>query len=403
MKKLMFALAVASLSLGVYAQQGSSSSSSPVIVEESAEVMEVPTDKYKVETNRFFDNWFLSFGGGAQVLFDDYGNDLDFKKRISPTFNVAIGKWFTPGLGLRLQLSGIQAKSAARSDNAPYIRGGEQDGGFYKQKFNYLNLHGDILFNVSGMIAGYNPDRVYDFIPYTGFGYNRLLDKPHTRALAVNFGIINRFRITDAWDINLELSGMVTEDRFDGKVQGKAADMTIGASLGFAYNFPQRGFKHVPDVNAIMALSASQMDAINAALAEQIAQNQKLKKQLANQQPVEVVNEKVIVKEVPAAPQSIFFEIGSSVLPPKSEVNLQTIAQMMKDNPNMTLSLTGYADSDTGSAAWNKQLSENRANAVADALVKLGVNKNRLAVVGKGGVETLTPPSFNRRVIIEAQ
>lgn len=403
MKKLMFALAVASLSSGVYAQQGSSSSSSPVIVEESAEVMEVPTDKYKVETNRFFDNWFLSFGGGAQVLFDDYGNDLDFKKRISPTFNVAIGKWFTPGLGLRLQLSGIQAKSAARSDNAPYIRGGEQDGGFYKQKFNYLNLHGDILFNVSGMIAGYNPDRVYDFIPYTGFGYNRLLDKPHTRALAVNFGIINRFRITDAWDINLELSGMVTEDRFDGKVQGKAADMTIGASLGFAYNFPQRGFKHVPDVNAIMALSASQMDAINAALAEQIAQNQKLKKQLANQQPVEVVNEKVIVKEVPAAPQSIFFEIGSSVLPPKSEVNLQTIAQMMKDNPNMTLSLTGYADSDTGSAAWNKQLSENRANAVADALVKLGVNKNRLAVVGKGGVETLTPPSFNRRVIIEAQ
>ena len=403
MKKLMFALAVASLSSGVYAQQGSSSSSSPVIVEESAEVMEVPTDKYKVETNRFFDNWFLSFGGGAQVLFDDYWNDLDFKKRISPTFNVAIGKWFTPGLGLRLQLSGIQAKSAARSDNAPYIRGGEQDGGFYKQKFNYLNLHGDILFNVSGMIAGYNPDRVYDFIPYTGFGYNRLLDKPHTRALAVNFGIINRFRITDAWDINLELSGMVTEDRFDGKVQGKAADMTIGASLGFAYNFTQRGFKHVPDVNAIMALSASQMDAINAALAEQIAQNQKLKKQLANQQPVEVVNEKVIVKEVPAAPQSIFFEIGSSVLPPKSEVNLQTIAQMMKDNPNMTLSLTGYADSDTGSAAWNKQLSENRANAVADALVKLGVNKNRLAVVGKGGVETLTPPSFNRRVIIEAQ
>lgn len=403
MKKLMFTLAVVSLSSVAFAQQGSKSASSPVLIEESTEVMEVPTDKYKVETNRFFDNWFISFGGGAQVIFDDYANDLKAKKRFSPTFNVAIGKWFTPGLGLRLQLSGIQAKSAARSVNTPYIHGSEQAGGYYNQKFNYLNLHGDILFNVSGMIAGYNPDRVYDFIPYTGFGYNRVLDKPHTRALAVNFGIINRFRISKAWDINLELSGMVTEDRFDGKVQGKAADMTLGASLGFAYNFPQRGFQHVPDVNAIMALTASQMDAINAALAEQMAQNQQLKKKLANQQPIEVVNEKIVVKEVPAAPQSVFFEIGSSVLPANSEVNLQSIAQMMKDNPNMTLSLTGYADSDTGSAAWNKQLSENRANAVADALVKLGINKDRLVVMGKGGVNALTPPSFNRRVIIEAQ
>lgn len=402
MKKLMFALAVASLSSVAYAQQGSRSTS-PVIVEESAEVIEVPTDKYKVETNRFFDNWFISFGGGAQVLFDDYGHDLKLKKRISPAFNVAVGKWFTPGLGLRLQLSGVQAKSAARMESTPYTHGAEQAGGIYDQKFNYLNLHGDILFNVSGMIAGYNPDRVYDFIPYTGFGYNRVLDKPHTRTLAVNFGIINRFRISSAWDINLELNGMVTEDRFDGKVNGKAADLMFGASLGFAYNFPQRGFKHVPDVNAIMALTSAQMDAINAALAEQMAQNKRLKAQLANQQPIEVVNEKVVVKEIPAAAQSIFFEIGSSVLPPKSEVNLGTIAQMMKDNPNMTLSLTGYADSDTGSASWNKQLSENRANAVADALVKMGVSKSRLQIAGKGGVNALTPPSFNRRVIIEAQ
>lgn len=404
MKKLMFTLAIVSLSSVAFAQQGSGTSSSyPVMVEESAEMMVVPTEKYKVETNRFFDNWFISFGGGAQVLFDDYGDKMDFKKRISPTFNVAIGKWFTPGLGLRLQLSGIQVKSYAISENTPYIKGAEQPNGYYEQKFNYLNLHGDILFNVSGMLGGYNPDRVYDFIPYTGFGYNRVLDKPHSRTLAVNFGIINRFRISSAWDINLELSGMVTEDRFDGKVTGKAADMTIGASLGFAYNFPQRGFKHVPDVNAIMALTASQMDAINAALAEQMEENKRLKNQLANQRPVEVVNEKVVVKEVPAAPQSVFFQIGSYVLPPHSEVNLKAIAEMMKNNPNMTLAVTGYADSDTGSAALNKQLSENRANAVADALAKLGVSKDRMVITGKGGVNTLTPPSFNRRVILEAQ
>ena len=41
------------------------------IVSESVDVMEVPVDKYKVETNRFLDNWFFSVGGGAQVLFGD--------------------------------------------------------------------------------------------------------------------------------------------------------------------------------------------------------------------------------------------------------------------------------------------------------------------------------------------
>ena len=71
--------------------------------------------------------------------------------------------------------------------------------------------------------------------------------------------------------------------------------------------------------------------------------------------------------------------------------------------PGLKLKVTGYADSDTGSAAWNKQLSEDRANNVANELVKLGVNKNNLIISGMGGVNTLTPPAFNRRVIIEAQ
>lgn len=67
MKKLMFLLAAASLSSVAFAQQKSNSQN--VLVGESVDVMEVPVDKYKVETNHFFDNWFFSVGGGAQVLF----------------------------------------------------------------------------------------------------------------------------------------------------------------------------------------------------------------------------------------------------------------------------------------------------------------------------------------------
>ena len=63
MKKLMFALAIASISSATFAQQ--SNKSQNAIVSESVDVMEVPVDKYKVETNRFFDNWFFSGKNGA--------------------------------------------------------------------------------------------------------------------------------------------------------------------------------------------------------------------------------------------------------------------------------------------------------------------------------------------------
>lgn len=51
MKKLMFLLAAASLSSVAFAQQKSNSQN--VLVGESVDVMEVPVDKYKVETNHF--------------------------------------------------------------------------------------------------------------------------------------------------------------------------------------------------------------------------------------------------------------------------------------------------------------------------------------------------------------
>ncbi|WP_178792202.1 OmpA family protein [Bacteroidaceae bacterium] len=401
MKKLMFLLAAASFSSVAFAQQ--SNNSQNAIVGESVDVMQVPVDKYKVETNRFFDNWFFSVGGGAQVLFGDQASLGKFSKRIAPALQVSVGKWFTPGLGLRLQYSGLQSKSFSR-EPSPYSKPHMLSEGYYQDKFNYMNLHGDILFNVSNMFGGYNPDRVYDLVPFLGFGFTHAYndDAPRRHFFAFNFGLINTFHIADAWDLNLELYGMGAENQFDGKTFTKGLDVMLGATVGITYKFPQRGFKPAPDVDAIMALTSSQMDAINAALAQQIEQNRQLKAQLANT-PNEVVTEQVTVNQIVPAPQSVFFQIGSAALPPKCIVNLQQVANLVKDNPGMKLKVTGYADSDTGSATWNKQLSEDRANNVANELVKLGVNKSNLIISGMGGVNTLTPPSFNRRVIIEAQ
>lgn len=405
MKKLMFVLAIAGLSSVAYAQQVTTTTRTPsgTVVRETTQVV-TPTDRYRVQTNRFFDNWFISFGGGGQVLLGDFADRGELSKRIAPTANLSLGKWFTPGLGLRLQASGLQAKTFGLTDS--YNRYGEPvvdgDGTYYKEEFKYLNLHGDILFNVSGMLAGYSDTRVYDFVPYVGLGWNHVFGDEKKNTLAWNFGIINRFRLSSAWDMNIELFGMVTEDRFDGKVQGKAVDMMLGASLGFAYNFPQRGFKHVPDVDAILSLTQSQLDAINADLARQMQENERLRTQLANR-PNEIVNEKVVVRTVPGAAQSVFFEIGSSRVGTHNEVNLRAIADMLRDNSSATVSLTGYADSDTGSAQRNRQLSESRVNAVADILERMGVSRSRIQTSAMGGVDTLTPPSSNRRVLIEVK
>lgn len=48
------------------------------------EKVEYSTDKYKVETNRFWDNWFISAGAGAQIYFGDHDKQQSFGKRLAP-------------------------------------------------------------------------------------------------------------------------------------------------------------------------------------------------------------------------------------------------------------------------------------------------------------------------------
>ena len=108
--------------------------------------------------------------------------------------------------------------------------------------------------------------------------------------------------------------------------------------------------------------------------------------------PKEVIKEKV-VKEVLAAPQSVFFAFNSSAIASKKEIlNLESLANMAKNN-GAKLKVTGFADSATGSAAYNQQLSERRAKAVAKELVKLGVAEENIVVEGKGGVAEVKPAS----------
>ncbi len=357
MKKILLALVVAGMSMGVMAQ-----------------TEDYPVKKYSVQTNGFWENWFVSAGLGAQVKVATLGETAMFET-LTPDFTVSLGKWWTPGLGLRFQTHFPSFKDVA------------------DVKESVFALYGDAMFNLTNMFCGYKQDRLYNAIPYIGFGRLWGDVKGWT---PWNVGFLNTFRLSDSWTLDLELFLKQYNAIHNFKQRNWQAGVTVGAT----WHIGGRGFDASPDMAAIAAMHSAQLAGLNEALAAEQNENKNLKEQLA-QKPKEVIVEKV-VKEVLAAPQSVVFSFNSAKIASKKEIlNLESLANMAKNN-GAKLKVTGYADSATGVPAYNQQLSERRAQAVAKELIKMGVAEENIVVEGKGGVADVKPSSYNRRVIIEA-
>ena len=357
MKKFLMALAVVGVSMGAAAQ-----------------TMDYPVRKHSVETNGFWENWFVSLGGGVQMMVRERAENVGLTETLAPNFTLAAGKWFTPGLGLRLQ------------GHMPFYKNEYAD-----QQKGYA-VYGQAMFNLSNMFCGYKQDRAYSAIPYVGFGC--LWGDAHGWS-PWSIGYMSSFYLTNSWtiDVDLFLKQYNVAREFGRNWQA-------GASVGLSWHIGGRGFDASPDMAALTAMHAAQLASLNEALSAEQNENKNLKEQLAKK-PKEVIKEK-IVKEVLAAPQSVFFAFNSSKIASKKEIlNLESLANMAKNN-GAKLKVTGYADSATGSADYNQQLSERRAQAVAKELVKLGVPEENIVVEGKGGVAEVKPAAYNRRAIIEA-
>ncbi len=377
MKKLFIALAFAGISLSSMAQDAD------------------PTLKYSVATNSFWSNWFIQVGADWNAWYSgqEHGQDLStspFKKfRSNPGVSVAVGKWFTPGLGLRTKLSGIWGKNVTDDNN---------DGNGNK----YWTLNEHVLFNLSNMLCGYNPNRVWNFIPFAGAGVTRSMSY-NTYAMNYSVGILNTFRVSKKVGINFELGW----DRLEGDADGcdysngnrgwDSHDNKLYAEVGLTYNLGKASWDKTPDVDAIKALSQSQIDALNAQLNDANAENARLKKLLAEKKE-EPTNS---VKEFANSPVSVFFSINKyKIASRKDLVNVKEMAKYAKEN-DANILVTGYADSATGKPAYNQKLSEKRANTVADEIVKMGVSRDKITTEAKGGVNDLSPISYNRRATVQ--
>ena len=375
MKKLFIVLALAGMSLTSMAQED-------------------PTLKYSVATNSFWSNWFIQAGAEWNAWYsnEEHGLGLSrspFKKfRSNPGASIAIGKWFTPGIALRTKLQGIWGKTVTDADN-------------YGNHNSFWTLNEHVMFNLSNLIYGYNPNRVWNLIPFAGAGISRTMTH-NLYAMQLSVGVQSSWKLNKHLNIYLEggwnrLEGDVDGiDKSNGQRGWDSHDNMFYAELGLNFNLGKATWNRVPDVDAIKALSQSQIDALQKQLDDANAENARLKNMLANQK-----NAGQSVKEYVTTPVSVFFNINKTkIASQKDLVNVRALANYAKDN-NSKLLVTGYADSATGTPAINQRLSEGRANTVAEELVKMGVSRDNISTAAKGGVDDLSPVSFNRRATVQ--
>lgn len=97
---------------------------------------------------------------------------------------------------------------------------------------------------------------------------------------------------------------------------------------------------------------------------------------------------------VPNVVENIFYDYNKATLRPESAAALDSLAQILKDNPSITVEMSSHTDR-VGSDAYNNRLSENRAKSVVDYLISAGIQPARLQWKGYGKSQ---PKKVTKRV-----
>ena len=85
----------------------------------------------------------------------------------------------------------------------------------------------------------------------------------------------------------------------------------------------------------------------------------------------------------PQVVENIFYDFDKATLRPESKEALDEMAQMLRDNPNVTIEMGAHTDR-KGSDEYNDKLSERRAKSVIDYLIAAGIAADRLSPKGYG-------------------
>lgn len=349
--------------------------------------------------NVFTPHWYAQAQIGGQYTLGEIG----FGKLLSPNVQVGVGYNFNQVVGARLSLNTWQSKA-----------GQNVAGNVYKWKWNYVAPMVDATFNLTNLFCEYNPDRLVEVGVFGGIGANiawgndeaadaqaailkneaatealkygatpleNLWDGTKTRFVA-RVGANVDFRVSDRVKLGVELSANTLSDKYNSKKAGNP-DWYFNALVG-----------------------------VKVALGETHTT-----KVIPAPKPVEKIIERIIEKPAPApAPKveskvveenfrrDIFFPIGNSNIAKSQSTKIAEIVEYMKENPDAKITLTGYADKGTGSAAFNDKIAARRAQTVYNTLAAKGVAKSRMIKESKGSrVQPFEENDMNRVTICIAK
>jgi len=333
--------------------------------------------------NSFWSNWFIGAGAGASMYFGPWDQHTAFFDRQTVNPTVMLGKWFAPTWGIRVAAQGGKIHTFHKENNVKSM---------YSQ--THLNIHADFLWNATNYFLPYKKDRFYNFIPNIGAGYARrtnsfdeFFDVRGFNGITFNAGFLNTFRISNRLSAFVEISGELVERRFDISPWGDYSlwQPIANANAGLILNVGTVGFTeaHLMDEGLVRDLN----DQINRLRSEQ---EELLKR--PKDCPTEKVCPPVVhsdpVKVEDYVPNVVFFRLNSAAIDANQEISIYNTAEYLKANPDAKVKIVGYADKQTGTAAYNMQLSEKRAKNVAKSLVdKYKINSNRVQVEWKGSTE----------------
>ena len=338
--------------------------------------------------------WYVQLQGGAQYTL----GEIDFSDLISPNVQVALGRQFSPVFGARLAVNAWQSKA-----------GIEAAGNTYKWKWMYVAPGIDLTFNLSNLFCGFNPNRIFNFSVFGGLGANigwdNKIDDIKAAAAALypltttatgtsentqyawdgtkvrvfgRAGVAADFKVSDAVTLGLEVNANTLSDRYNSKKAGNW-DWYFNALAGVKIN-----------LGKTYSTRTIEAPKVPEKVVERVIERVVEKPAPQVVEPTRAVAEKKEVEDTKFRRDIFYLKAGKTWIDKSEYKKVKEVADYMKEHPNCTVEITGYADRGTGNPKINNNLSQRRAQAVANMLMRnYGIKKNRIKVDYKG--DTIQP------------